>query len=370
MQPTPPMAVSEANGKEAIEMTLLISSLMQSPFANESWTLQDTSKELVLHALPKGTFKKLPYTIEVWFDNDASNAYEYVNYQLLYVRDENDLWYKTEGRTDYNGLYYIDYNGDHTYFKLFTDEAGLYGSTGVWTVRYNNHVISPPASSSRPPAGSSGSVIIINSDDEDPESSESADASLGQETGLTETQQSTEEEQRPSRSTPRSEASPRVQRERRPREQGEPGSPPVKRAKADSTGGERRRGARGGGTGTGGGSARGSAPTAAEVGKGHQTVPRRGLDRLRRLQEEARDPPIIIVQGPANSLKCWRNRWSKKSKHFEGVTSVFRWISHCHNSCDSRMLISFKSETQRTQFLTFEHIPRHCSYSFGSLNAL
>lgn len=372
LQPTPPLAISEANGKEAIQMTMLIESLLQSPFANESWTLQDTSKELVLHTAPKGTFKKLPYPVEVWFDNEASNAFEYINYHVIYVTDENDLWYKAEGKTDYNGLYYIDYNGDKAYFKLFSDEASLYGQTGTWTVRFNNKILSPPAFSSRPPAGSSnGSVIIINSDDEGPGTPEGADAPTLQEARYTETFQSSEEAEGPRGPAARGEASPRVQGERRPRQQGEPGSPPVKRAKADSTGGERgRRGARGGGTGGTGGGTGGSPPTAAEVGERHQSVARRGLSKLARLQEEARDPAIIIVQGPANSLKCWRNRLYKQGGLFENITTAFKWVSQSSISANSRILISFKSEKQRTQFITFVNIPKHCTYSYGSLNAL
>lgn len=371
LQPTPSLATSEANGKQAIEMTMLISSLLKSPFATESWTLQDTSAELVLHTAPKRTFKKLPYTVEVWFDNDASNSYEYANYRLLYTTDDNDQWYKTEGQTDYNGLYYIDANGDKAYFKLFSDEARLYSNTGTWTVRFNNHILSPPASSSRPPEGSSD-IIVIESDEESLESNgENQYTDLEQAaTGSAPSVQPQEETKRVGRGEKESSQEAGVQ-ERRGGRQRESSSPPVKRAKADSTGGVRGRGARGGGTGSGGGSRRGgSAPTAAEVGGRHQTVATRGLTQLERLQAEARDPLIIIVQGPANCLKCWRYRLHRYSSLYEDVTTAFKWLTKSCNTSNSRILISFKSDYQRQNFLTFVKIPKHCTYHFGSLDAL
>lgn len=372
MQPTPSLASSEANGKQAIEMTILISSLQDSPFANESWTLQDTSADLVLHTPPKGTFKKLPYTVEVLFDNDESNAFPYINYRLIYIKDENDFWYKTEGQTDYNGLFYIDENGDKAYFKLFGEDAATYSSSGTWTVRYNNHILSPPTPSSRPPTGSSN-IIVIDSDEEPSDTTNEGQYSItDQETRHTSSDQSSKEADRARRRSQESPEAPGISRGRRQRESQ---SPPVKRAKADSTGGDGRRGARGGGTGAGGGGGRRgrvpqSAPTAAEVGTRHFSVTERGLSQLERLQEEARDPLVIIVQGQANCLKCWRRRLLKYSNLYYDYTTVFKWINNRSTIPNSRILIAFKSSTQRKQFLTFVKIPRQCTYSLGSLDAL
>lgn len=369
LQPVPSLASSEASGKQAIEMTILIDSLMKSPFAQESWTLQDTSVELVLNTEPQRTFKKLPFTVDVWYDNDPENVFPYVNYRLIYVRDDNGYWYKTEGQADYNGLYYEEASGDKAYFKLFDEDARVYSKTGTWTVRFNSHVLFPPPSSSRPLTGSSN-VVVIDSDDEDePGPSTAADSSTRQAVSRPGTpKQSAEESERAGRGSPRCSPASGV----RPG-QGEPSSPPCKRAKADSSGGIRRRGARGGG-GTGGGGGRssggGSAPTAKEVGSRHFSVIKRGLTRLEQLQEEARDPSIIIVQGPANSLKCWRFRLSKYKDYFENCTSVFRWVTKPWQAPESRILVSFKSNSQRQQFVTYVKIPRHCNYSFGSLDSL
>lgn len=379
MQPTPALAVSEANGKEAIEMTMLISSLMQSPFANESWTLQDTSAELVLHTAPKRAFKKLPYTVTVWFDNNPDNTFPYVNYRLLYVQDENDLWYKAEGHADYTGLYFIDANGDKAYFKLFGEDAQTYGTSGHWSVHFNNTTLYPPASSSRPPpAGSSTGIIVIDSDsggEELPSTSEDQYSSTDQAvTRVQTTLQSEEETERTGRGHTKSPKKVGVQRRGQGEGQGERGSPPVKRAKADSSGGSGRRGARGGGgTGAGGGrrgGGRGSPVSAAEVGSRHTSVTERHLSRLKRLQEEARDPPVISVQGPPNSLKCWRYRLKKSCDYYEEVTTVFKWLSKKHGPRSSRILIAFNSDLQRQRFLTYVTIPKNCTVSFGHFDAL
>lgn len=372
MQPVPSLASSEASGKQAIEMTILINSLMQSPFAQESWTLQDTSAELVLNTEPQRTFKKLPYTVEVLFDNDEDNAFPYINYRLIYTRDENEYWYKTEGKVDYNGLYYEEASGDRAYFKLFADDATRYGTTGVWTVRYNNHVLSAPSSSSRPLPGPS-SVIVIDSD-EDTGPSETSDTAAGQESYRSgHSPQSEEETEGAGRKSPRSPQATRV-RLREGEGQGEPSSPPVKRAKADSSGSVGRRGARRGGGGTGGGGRRdtggGSAPTAEEVGRRHFTVTKGRLSRLERLQEEARDPSVIIVQGPPNCLKCWRYRLNKYSDLYDNCTSVFKWVTRPEKAPQSRILISFLSPSQRQRFITYVKIPKHCGFSFGSLDKL
>lgn len=372
LQPVPSLASSEASGKQAIEMTILIDSLLKSPFAQESWTLQDTNADLVLHTEPQRTFKKLPYTVEVWFDNDQDNTFPYVNYRLLYVKDENNYWYKTEGKVDYDGFYYEEANGDKAYFKLFAEDATVYSKTGKWTVHFNNHILFPPSSSSRPLTGPS-SVVVIDSDEEQPGPSKTTDTGAGQtELGAIDSDQSEEEAERTRRRSPGgSQATGGGLRQGEG--QGEPSSPPVKRAKADSSGGVRRRGARGGG-GTGGGGRRrsggGSAPTAEEVGRRHFLVAQRGLSRLGRLQEEARDPSVIIVQGPANCLKCWRFRLSRYREYFENSTSVFRWVTKPCDAPESRILVSFKSTTQRQQFITYVKIPKHCHYSFGSLDNL
>lgn len=378
-RPTPSLASAEANGKEAIEMTILIKRLLNSPFANESWTLQDTNAELVLHTNPKRTFKKLPFTVEVWFDDNSENAFPYVNYRIIYASDDNDRIYKAEGQVDYNGCYFVEYNGDKAYFILFGEDALRYGTKGVWSVRYNNTILYPPTSSSRPPTGSSSNVIVLDSSsDEDPEPEPTTSGiqytAFGQaKRRAVNTSESLEEEEGLRRRAPKSPKTTGVQQR-----QGEQRSSPVKRAQADSTG-HQPGGARGGrGPGGGGGGGRrgggerapGSAPTAGEVGQRHISVTERRLTKLERLQEEARDPPIITVKGPANTLKCWRFRLKKDKDLFDNITTVYKWINDTCSLPTSRILIAFSSVTQRQKFLARVTIPKQCQFSCGYLDAL
>lgn len=360
LQQVPATIASEYKGKQAIALTLLLESLERTQFANENWTLGDTGAELVLATEPKQAFKKQPYEVTVYFDNDRNNSYPYTNWDAIYLQREGDYWIKARGLVDYNGLYYEEPDLTKAYFTLFADNASRFGQTGKWTVQYKNKTIYPPTSA-RPPGGS-------DEEDPGPEAAGTSSAFVRQRAGVS-TEQPTF--QAAGHTSPASEEEARVESRLR---EGEPGpEPPVKRAKADSTGARRRtsphRG--GGGRRRGGGSGRQSPVSASEVGRNRETVARGGLSRLERLQAEARDPPIIIVQGHPNALKCWRNRLPRVSGLYTNVTTVFRWVLN-NNSADQqgRVLVSFKSSTQRNKFLCNVTIPKSCTFSFGSFAEL
>lgn len=355
-------------------MNILLDSLALSPYANEQWTLGDTGVELVLATEPKNAFKKRGYEVLVLYDHKPESSYPYTNWDNIYYQDLNDMWIKTPGLVDYNGLYYEEPDGTKAYFTLFADNAHRYGHTGEWTVQYRNKTIYPPVTSSRPSGGPSEEVLVIS--DSGSEGSDGASVtSPRRETTVTFAQPS---DQTPGPSTSISEAAPRA---RRRLGQGESGAePPVKKAKADSTGGRRAGGGgpspRRRGGGGGGGERRGdrgeqSPVPAEEVGRRHRSVTERGLTRLGRLQEEARDPPVIIVQGCPNSLKCWRNRLPKRKGLYENVTTVFHWVMDTYTADrNGRVLVAFSSTQQRQQFISAVTIPRHCSFTLGSLNEL
>lgn len=103
LQPLPMLAVSEYNAKQAIQMVLMLKSLQKSPYASELWTLQDASAELI-NTPPKNCFKKQPYTVEVYFDNNKNNTYTYINWDFIYYQDSEDRWHRVPGLVDYNGL--------------------------------------------------------------------------------------------------------------------------------------------------------------------------------------------------------------------------------------------------------------------------
>lgn len=327
LQPTPTPAVSEYNAKEAIKISLLLKSLLKSKYAKEQWTLPETSAEL-LNTEPKNCFKKSGYTVEVLYDNNENNTVAYTNWDFIYYQDSNDMWHKVNGRVDINGMFYEEINGDTVYFALFEPESQRYGVTGTWTVRYKNTTISSSDSSFR--------TAPADVEDSERPGTSTRDTE-------TPTQSSTT---RGAETSPISSTTSHV-RLRRGREQRERGA---KRRRVVSPG-------------------RQSVPSPGEVGSRPRSTPRSGLSRLQRLQEEAWDPPIIIVEGPANSLKCWRNRLPKYSALYLFCTTVFKWIGDGLCS-QSRMLISFHNEQQRHSFLEAVKLPRHSSYAYGALNKL
>lgn len=371
LQPVPAAVASEVKGKQAITMTMLLESLAQSPYANEQWTLGDTGVELVLATEPKYAFKKQGYEVLVLYDHNVDQSYPYTNWDAIYFQDANEQWIKRPGHVDYNGLYLLEPDGSKAYYTLFAENAQRYGTTGEWTVQYRNKTIYPPVTSSRPSGGTEEEVFVIS--DTGSEGSDLGPAiSPRRETPIS---GSSPFETQGAPPTPGAEAA-RVGR--RPR-QGEPGpQPAVKRAKADSTGGRRTRRRpssprrRGGGGGRGGRGGEDECPVPAEeVGTRHRGVTERNLSRLERLQEEARDPPIIAVQGHPNTLKCWRNRLHRLSSLYLNVTTVFKWVlESAAVNPQSRVLVAFKSIRQRQQFLSAVTIPRHCTYVYGSLDAL
>lgn len=368
LQPVPAAIASEVKGKQAITMTLLLESLAQSPYANEQWTLGDTGVELVLATEPKNSFKKEGYEVLVLYDHDRNNSYPYTNWDYIYFQDNTEQWIKTRGHVDYNGLYLLEPDGSKAYYTLFGENAERYGRTGEWTVQYRNNTIYPPVTSSRAPGGAEEEVFVIS--DSGSEGSDLGPAtSPRRETALPSPSTAFQTSGSPSTS---GEEAVRVGRRLR---QGESGpEPPVKRAKADSTRGRATR-RRPYSPRRGRGRHRGGSPEspvpAEEVGRRHRTVVERGLSRLGRLQEEARDPFIIALQGHPNALKCWRNRLPRISHLYTNVTTVFKWVFDTATAnTQSRILVAFKNAWQRQQFLTTVTIPRHCTYVYGSLDAL
>lgn len=337
LQPTPTLQVSEYRAKEAIHMGILLKSLARSPFGKERWTLTDTSSQLLLTE-PKNCFKKGPFQVEVLFDNDEQNMFPYPNWDFIYYQDADDVWHKTQGRVDYNGLFFEEPNGDRTYFKLFEKDAATYGRSGQWTVRYKTTIISAPVtSSSRAYTGSEAGGSTV-----DTETTEEAHRSPVRSQSVTK---------------PDSPTTTTVSTRRRRRGSGEGKSAPSKR----------RRGANSANS-----SVLRSAPSPEQVGRTHRSVAQHNLSRLARLQAEARDPPVIIVQGGSNALKCWRRRFSLKFGHlYLDSSTVFTWVRNTETrKLSSRILVAFSNTEQRASFISTVTLPKSCSLSFGNLNKL
>nr|AEX31160.1 E2 protein [Human papillomavirus] len=345
LQTLPTLQISEYNSKAAIKMVLLLQSLAKSQYGSEPWSLSDTSIELVLTS-PKNTFKKHGFQVEVFYDGNPNNANVYTQWESIYYQDLNDVWHKVPGEVDHNGLSYTDVTGERNYFLLFSEDAERYSQTGLWTVKYKNTTISSVVtSSSRHSSNTKESQQPISSPIR--ESLSEAGTSGGRRS------ERDTEERLPTTTT----ASPSSSggRRRRGGERGEQGEYPTSTRESPRSKRQRT-----------------TAPTPSEVGRRHRSVPPHNLDRLRRLQEEARDPPLICVKGSANLLKCWRQRSSVRFGHlYDKASSVFRWIGDDDETkFNSRMLIAFTDFTQRAKFLQVVTFPRGSTFSLGSLDKL
>lgn len=339
LQPIPALTVSEYKAKEAIQVLLLLKSLKNSEFGSEEWTLVDTNAEL-LHTPPKNAFKKKPYTVNVYFDNDPRNSFPYTNWDWLYIQDDQDNWYKTPGLVDENGLYFEDPSGDKNYFVIFASDAPTYGTTGQWTVHYKNETISNSALAST----SQESLFGFSQGSPRGHVTSSRDAVPVEKSPR-------REENEEGRASPTTTT--HSLRSGRRRKQGEPTTTRAKRRRVQEEL---------------------SPVSPGQVGRRYNLVPTRGLTRLERLTEEARDPPVLLIKGAANTLKCWRWRCRKSNACFKAISTVFNWINDADISnvehYSHRMLIVFASVSQRTTFLNTVTLPSHTAYSFGNLNSM
>nr|AYA94784.1 MAG: E2 protein [Human papillomavirus] len=321
MQSIPTLAASEARAKQAIEMTLQLQSLANSPFGLESWSLQETSRERYT-AEPSNTFKKLPETLILTFDNDKDNSVEHTVWSYIYYQNGDGIWHKEESGVDDKGIYFLKYGVDKVYYVNFGDEATRYSRRGEYIVTFKNQRHSYNVSSVSSTSGSPGS----------PDSTE-ANAPSSNTRGSTE-----ESPQRPVRSGAfgqRPSTSPRVS-SRRGGEQGKPGTG------TDSLSGL-------------------APPSPAEVGSRTTQPARRGQSRLRVLLQEARDPLVLCLKGGPNQLKCLRYRL-KKQHHslFAKISTTWHWVHNISTDRvgNARMLIQFVSEEQRNRFLDEIIVPK------------
>lgn len=334
LQPLPTLQIAEYKAKEAIHQLLLLQSLAKSSFAMEEWTLSDTSAETTLTP-PRNTFKKDAYIVDVWFDHNPANSFPYTNWNRIYYQDTADKWHVAEGKADVNGLYFDDYTNERQYFVVFAPDVDRYSTTGEWTVKFKNETISSVTSSQRPSSTISVQGHVSSSRDTTKDTVDSSKTSSSR--------RDKGKEGSPSTTTP---STPELRRRRRRgREQREsPYRRGPKRVRATSS----------------------TAVSAGEVGRGSTSVPRGGLTRIERLAADARDPPVIILKGGANLLKCWRNRNNNSNLCLQ-MSTVFRWAGQ---DSGNRMLIAFRNFNQRTHFLNSVNLPRGCSFALGSLESL
>nr|WKV32415.1 early protein 2 [Felis catus papillomavirus] len=390
--PVPSLASSETNAKKAILMGLMLKSLQNTPFAEETWSMSDTSIE-TMEAQPRGLLKKKPKTVDVWFDKDPQNSFPYISWSEIYFQDVEGHWVKTHGNVDYEGLFYQDTDGECRYYCQFAKDALRYGHTGLWSVHYGNKTIvaSVSSSSAEEQHGQTPRTgrPIPREGSPAPTSSSAVQRPQGEGQGEHPRQGSSRG------SGPRRAASPRAQRERQsgggrggrwPEEERplsisprSPGDLPVLDLEATGVSrGEFRRGRHRG-------RGRRSFPPPrlspytplGRLGRGHRGSEEEDLQRPGPHQagpgHTREKNPIALFRGDGNVLKCWR--WRVKHSHselFEVIGTPFSWVEKGgpNRVGRHRLLIGFVDVQQMQTFLDTVKIPRGVDYSTGTLDAL
>ncbi|AGM75108.1 E2 protein [Talpa europaea papillomavirus 1] len=264
----------------------------------------------LFNTAPKHTFKKGPRHLDMIFDGNSNNTVHVPFWQYIYYQDETDEWHRSTSAVDSVGIYFVQ-GTIKVYYTKFQSEASKYGFR-TWQVSHDNKPLHSSSSvGSRGPSPHSKAP-----------------------------------------STPiRRGGGRRAPRRRSP----STFSRSHKEASGSSGRGE-------------------TPPSARDVGSSTETPPRGNQSRLRSLLHEARDPPLLVLKGPANTLKCLRYRLKGRFSHtFCNVTSTWHWTlptgtEKCVRSCGSRMIVTFSSTEQRNLFCTKVPLPSSVTAFTGSFN--
>lgn len=353
----PTLAASKQRAEQAIEMELMLISLRDSAYGREPWSQTETTRERLL-ADPMFCFKKGPRNVDVEFDNDPQNTVQYTSWDKIYYQDADDTWQKVSGQVGLDGLYFVQKDKVKIFYVKFADEAKRYGQKDTWSLLYNNDF----------------SVDSRRSEQAD-DSLDSSYASTSPRSSANSSPQRRQRAQRRSRAgtalrspyssrspTPRSRSRSRSRSRRRSgsRSPGPRSSPGLStRSRATAAQGHHRRSP---------GTSRGrdlpgtsyTPVLPEEVGSSRRTAPSRPTGRLGRLLEDARDPPAVVIGGPANGVKCYRHSLKKKhSTNFFSVSTTFFWTSPLGPERQSlgRMVILFTNSGQREDFIKHVKLP-------------
>nr|WES10429.1 E2 protein [Rodent papillomavirus] len=328
MHTVPTQVSAEHKAKAAILMHLQLCSLKASEYGSEPWTMPETSLEMYQKTEPFGTFKKNGLEAEVYYDCDEENVVSYMVWGSVYKQDEEGTWHKYTSSVDYYGVFYTDHNGVNIYYQDFDKDSDRYGKNRKWTVNFkSNTFTSCPDSSSK----ETWSPKRRHS----PDTQQPPQKTLRGESG--------DPYPRLNRSSsPSPWTSDRGGRGHRQREQG-PGGAEDPWLSPEEVGGRFERPERGRG---------------GSHGSFHP-VPR--------------DQPIILVKGPANSLKCWRNRVRRRfPMPFKRISTVFSWVEERDSlgTGTGQVLVAFNDTHQLTAFLENVTLPRGASAFKGALDGM
>lgn len=355
-QTIPNLQVAQIKAKEAIEMELTLKSLQKSKYGSEPWTLTDTSRELY-KAAPSDTFKKEGFTVELKFDGDPNNVMAYTAWGYIYVQTD-DNWEKVKGHVDYDGLYY-EHDGYRHYYVQFAQEAAKFGATGQWEVQYKNVLLSSPVDSvSSTSDGYPGSYPDSATQELSKQHSVSLDhtpASSRRRRGRVDTRRQRQRKLRASSSHGATRRRVRGEEE----EEGRPEEGGGQREPEPAFGGRR---------GTPSAELPSNSARQVEARPGR----RQRRSRLEALLENAADPPVLVLRGGPNQLKCVRYRLLQRHAHlFEAVSKTWSWLGvRGQANSKGRIIIAFTSDNQRNLFLETVSFPRDVTWFFGNFSSL
>lgn len=380
-QPVPTLATSESKAKDAIAMGLLLESLQNSQYAEEPWTLVETSLETV-KSPPADCFKKGPKSVEVYFDGDPDNVMSYTVWSYIYYQTDDETWEKVEGHVDYTGAYYME-GTFKTYYIKFETDAKRYGTTGHWEVHVNKDTVFTPVTSSTPPVG----VASQNSAPEPASTSDSPKRSsqVTHRYGRKASSPTTTTIRRQKRRERQRQETPTRRRKNRSRSRSteQRGGRATRRSLSRGSSESPRRGGRGGGRPLTRSRSRsrsftresvdGGGVAPDEVGATVRSIGRQHSGRLAQLLDAAKDPPVILLRGAANTLKCYRYRFRKKhAGSFQFISTTWSWVGgHTTDRIGrSRILISFHTDSEREKCLQQMKLPLGVEWSYGQFDDL
>lgn len=324
----PSQVGAEHKAKSAILMHLQLSSLKTSKYGSEPWTMPETSIEMYERTEPSGTFKKHGLEAEVLYDCNEDNAVSYMVWGSIYKQEEDGRWYKYASNVDYYGVYYTDHHGNRVYYEDFDKDSDRYGRLKEWTVNFKTSTFTSCPDSSTKETCTSTPCPTKRRREHDSTDSGPAKKTL---------------RRSPSPTSPIKAGFGRRQRQGEPR------------------------------TGRGRPDPEQAGVSPEEVGRRLQRSPRHGGGRLENLLADARDPPIILVKGPPNSLKCWRNRVRRRfPRPFSQISTVFSWVDERDSvgATYAQLLVAFTDLHQRTVFLESVTVPKGALVYKGSLDGL
>lgn len=375
-QLVPSLATSETKAKDAIAVGLLLESLQKSKFADETWTLVETSLETI-KSPPADCFKKGPKTVEVYFDGNPDNVMPYTVWSYIYYQTDEDTWEKVEGHVDYAGAYYFEGNFKNYYIKFETD-AKRFGTTGTWEVHVNKDTVFTPVTSSTPPVGdaSNNTVPAPATSVSSPQRSPSTNRRYGRKASSPTTTSRRQTRQRQETTRRRKTRSRSRSREQR-------GGRETQRSSSRGSSESSKRGGRGGGGPLTRSRSRsrsrtresvaGGGVAPSDVGATVRSLSRNHSGRLAQLLDEAKDPPVILLRGNANTLKCYRYRFRKKhAGNFHFVSTTWSWVGGTSNERigRARMLIAFINDNQREKCIQEMKLPLGVDLSYGQFDDL